>query len=185
MNTISVTRLLVHAEASKNAILHSTSQQILLKECVLNYDRQLAPPYDRETRHQHSNTTITGPTAHTGDVGEGTTVDTANVADSAADPVAIELVISATKRERIFVGATVKNMENHVKRNATFVDKQDAGQASIPLKSVNEHTTNFVNTLNIQRTMKLHHSFTKAFLLNLREWKGYLTMIAQGMWNNA
>jgi hypothetical protein len=118
-------------------------------------------------------------------VAEGTTRDTANVADSAADPVAIEVVISATKRERIFVGATVKNMENHVKRNATFVDKQDAGQASILLKSVNKHTTNFVNTLNIQRTMKSHHSSTKAFLLNLREWKGYLTMIAQGMWNNA
>jgi hypothetical protein len=125
--------------------------------------------------------TITGLTARTEDVAEGTTRDTANVADSVADPVATEVVISATKRERISVETTVKNIENHVKRNATFVDKQDAGQASIPLKSVNEHTTNFVNTLNIQRTMKLHHSFTKAFLLNLREWKGYLIMIAQRM----
>jgi hypothetical protein len=185
MNTISVTRLLVHAEASKNATLHSTSLQAPLKEFVLNYGRQLALLYDREIRHQYSNTTTTGLTARTGDVAEGTTRDTANVADSAADPVAIEVVISATKRERIFVGATVKNMENHVKRNATCVDKQDAGQASILLKSVNKHTTNFVNTLNIQRTMKSHHSSTKAFLLNLREWKGYLTMIAQGMWNNA
>ena len=105
-------------------------------------------------------------------------MDTANVEE---DSVATEVITNATKREKIFVEATVEIMENHVKRNATFVDKQDAGQASIPLKSVNEHTTNFVNTLNIQRTMKLHHGFTKAFLLNLREWKGYLIMIAQRM----
>lgn len=119
MNTISVTKLLVHVEESKNAILHSTSQQILLKECVLNYDRQLAPPYDRETRHQHSNTTITGPTAHTGDVVEGTTVDTANVEE---DSVATEVITNATKREKIFVEATVEIIENHVKRNAMSVD---------------------------------------------------------------
>jgi hypothetical protein len=123
-----VTKLLVHVEESKNAILHSTSQQILLKECVLNYDRQLAPPYDRETRHQHSNTTITGPTAHTGDMAEGTTVDTANV----ADPVAIEVAINAIKREKIFVRDTVESMENHAKRNAMSVDKWDVGQLNTP-----------------------------------------------------
>jgi hypothetical protein len=184
-NITSVTKSLVHAEASKNATLHSTSLQAPLKEFVLNYSRQLALLYDREIRHQHSNTITTGLTARTGDVAEDTTRDTANVADSVADPGATEPAISATKRERIFVEATVKNMENHVKRNATFVGKQDAGQVSILLKNVNRHTINFVNTPNIQRTMKSLHSFTKAFLLNLREWKEYLIMIAQGMWNNA
>jgi hypothetical protein len=51
-------------------------------------------------------------------VAEGTTVDTANV----ADPVATEVAINAIKREKIFVGDTVESMENHVKRNAMSVD---------------------------------------------------------------
>ena len=65
-----------------------------------------------------------GLTVHTGDVAEGTTVDTANV----ADPVATEVTINAIKREKIFVGDTVESMENHAKRNAMSVDKWDVGQ---------------------------------------------------------
>jgi hypothetical protein len=50
---------------------------------------------------------------------EGTTVDTANVEE---DSVATEVITNATKREKIFVEATVEIMENHVKRNAMSVD---------------------------------------------------------------
>ena len=71
---------------------------------------------------------MTGLTAHTGDVAEGTTVDTANV----ADPVAIEVAINAIKREKIFVRDTVESMENHAKRNAMSVDKWDVGQLNTP-----------------------------------------------------
>jgi hypothetical protein len=60
-----------------------------------------------------------GLTVHTGDVVEGTTVDTANVEE---DSVATEAITNATKREKIFLEATVEIMENHVKRNAMSVD---------------------------------------------------------------
>jgi hypothetical protein len=74
-------------------------------------------------------TARTGLTAHTGGVAEDTTVDMANVEE---DSVTTEVSINATKREETFVGDTVETMENHVKRNATSVNNQDAGQLNTP-----------------------------------------------------
>ena len=128
----------------------------------------------KTTRTTMTRTITTGLTEHMEDVAEDMDVATANVEeDSAAPRVATEVATNVNRKEENLAGDTVEIVEDIkedlVKRNATSATNLDAGQTNIPWRSVNRHMPNSANMPSTQWTMRLHHSFSKAFSLNSKE----------------
>jgi hypothetical protein len=155
-----VTKLLVPAEELKSVTLHSINLQIPLREYALNYDLQLALPYDHESWYQQLTLKLMTDMTRTGLIVR--TEDTDGTEEEAL--AHIEAKDTVEEIHTVDLG----------RRNAMSVTDQAVGQPSTLSKNDRKHMIDSATKRHIQQNKMLRLNSTAAFLSSTRDLREFL-----------